>query len=159
MIKHVNGWEISRKLQGNCKVYVKHFCGGKTKCMKNYIKPSQRENLDHYILHVGRNDLCLERSSELIAKSIIDLVLTWKYQSHDVSVSNTVVRNDSDTLNKKGCEMNVLMEMCREKNIYLIDNSKKVKPQHINKGKLHLNQKGSHLLSDMFLKEISRVFN
>ena len=66
----------------------------------------------------------------------------------------------SDTLNKKGCEVNaVLMEMCREKNIYLIDNSKKVKPQHINKGKLHLNQKGSRLLSDMFLKEISRVFN
>ena len=51
------------------------------------------------------------------------------------------------------------MEMCREKNIYLIDNSKIVKPQHINKGKLYLNQKGSRLLSDMFLKEISRVFN
>ena len=44
MIKHVNGWKISRKLQGNCKVYVKHFSGAKTKCMKDYIKPSQREN-------------------------------------------------------------------------------------------------------------------
>ena len=160
MIKHVNGWEISRKLQGNCKVYVKHFSGAKTKCMKDYIKPSQRENSDHYILHVGTNDLCLDRSPELIAKSIIDLALTLKNESHDVSVSNIIVRNDSDTLNKKGCEVNaVLMEMCREKNIYLIDNSKKVKPQHINKGKLHLNQKGSRLLSDMFLKEISRVFN
>ena len=40
MIKHVNGWEISRKLQRNCKVYVKHFSGAKTRCMKNYIKPS-----------------------------------------------------------------------------------------------------------------------
>ena len=160
MIKHVNGWEISRKLQGNCKVYVKHFSGAKTKCMKDYIKPSQRENLDHYILHVGTNDLCLDRSPELIAKSIIDLALTLKNESHDVSVSNIIVRNDSYTLNKKGCEVNaVLMEMCREKNIYLIDNSKKVKPQHINKGKLHLNQKGSRLLSDMFLKEISRAFN
>ena len=160
MIKHVNGWEISRKLQGNCKVYVKHFSGAKTKCMKDYIKPSQRENSDHYILHVGTNDLCLDRLPELIAKSIIDLALTLKNESHDVSVSNIIVRNDSDTLNKKGCEVNaVLMEMCREKNIYLIDNSKKVKPQHINKGKLHLNQKGYRLLSDMFLKEISRVFN
>ena len=160
MIKHVNGWEISRKLQGNCKVHVKHFSRVKTKCMKDYIKPSQRENSDHYILHVGTNDLCLDRSPELIAKSIIDLALTLKNESHDVSVSNIIVRNDSDTLNKKGCEVNaVLMEMCREKNIYLIDNSKKVKPQHINKGKLHLNQKGSRLLSDMFLKEISRVFN
>ena len=160
MIKHVNGWEISRKLQGNCKVYVKHFSRAKTKCMKDYIKPSQRENSDHYILHVGTNDLCLDRSPELIAKPIIDLALTLKNESHDVSVSNTIVRNDIDTLNKKGCEVNaVLMEMCRERNIYLIDNSKKVKPQHINKGKLNLNQKGSRLLSDMFLKEISRVFN
>ena len=128
--------------------------------MKDYIKPSQHENSDHYILHVGTNDLCLDRSPELIAKSIIDLALTLKNESHDVSVSNIIVRNDSDTLNKKGCEANaVLMEMCKEKNIYLIDNSKKVKPQHINKGKSHLNQKGSRLLSNMFLKEICHVFN
>ena len=61
---------------------------------------------------------------------------------------------------KKGCEENaVLMELCKEKNISLIDNSKKIKPQHLNKGKLHLNQKGSRLLSDIFLKEISHVFN
>ena len=160
MIKHVNGWEISRKLQGNCKVYVKHFSGAKTKCMKDYIKPSQRENSDHYILNTGTNDLCLDRSPELIAKSIIDLALTLKSESHDVSVSNIIVRNDSDTLNKKGCEVNtVLMELCKEKNIHLIDNSKKIRPQRLNKGKLHLNQKGSRLLSDIFLKEISHVFN
>ena len=51
------------------------------------------------------------------------------------------------------------MELRKEKNIYLVDNSKKIKPQHLNKSKLHLNQKGSLLLSDIFLKEISHVFN
>ena len=81
MIKHVNGWKISRKLQRNCKVYVKHFSGAKTKCMKDYIKPSQRENSDHYILHVRTNDLCLDRSPQLIAKSIIGLALTLKSES------------------------------------------------------------------------------
>ena len=151
MVKHVNGWEISQKLQGNCKVYVKHFCGAKTKCMKDYIKPLQRENSDQYILLVGTNDFCLGRSSELIVKSIIDLVLTLKSESHDVSVSNIFVRNDSDSLNKKGCEVNaVLLELFKENNIYLIDNSRKIKPQHLNKDKLHLNQKGSRLLSDIF---------
>ena len=109
MIKHFNGCEISRKLQGNCKVYVKHFSGAKTKCMKDYIKPSQRENSDHHILHVGTNDLFLDRPPELIAKSIIDIALTLKSESHDVSVSNIIVRNDSDTLNKKGCEVNVVL--------------------------------------------------
>ena len=61
-IKHANGWEISRKSQGKCKEYVKHFSRLKAKCMKDYIKPSQRENSDHYILHVGTNYLCLDRS-------------------------------------------------------------------------------------------------
>ena len=128
--------------------------------MKDYIKPSQRENSDHYILHVGTNDLCLDRSPELIAKSIIDLALTLKSESHDASISIIIVRNDCDTLNKKGCEVNaILMEFCKEKNIYLIDNSKKIKPQHLNKGNLHLNQTGSRLLTDILLKEISHVFN
>ena len=132
----------------------------KTKCMKDHIQRSQRENSDHYILHVGTNDLCLDRSPEVIAKSIIDLALTLKSESHDVSVSNIIVRNDNDTLNKKRYEVNVvLMELCKEKNIYLIDNSKKIKSQHLNKGKLHLNQKGSRLLSDIFLKKISHMFN
>ena len=108
MIKHVNGWEISRKLQGNCKVYVKHFSGAKTKCIKDYIKPSQRENWDHYILHVGTNDLCLDRPPELIAKSIIDLALTLKSESDDASASNVIVHIDSDTLSKKRCEVNAI---------------------------------------------------
>ena len=42
---------------------------------------------------------------------------------------------------------------------YLIDNTKKIEPQHLNKGKLALNQKGSRLLSDIILKEFSYVFN
>ena len=52
--------------------------------MKEYIKSSQRENSDHYILHVGTNDLCLDRSPELIAISIIDLALALK-ASHTMS--------------------------------------------------------------------------
>ena len=119
--------------------------------MKDYIKPLQREKSDHYILHIGTNDLCLDRSPELIAKSILDLALTLKSESHDVSVCNIIVLNDSDILNKKVCKVNaVLMELCKEKNIYLIDNSKKNKLQHRTKGKLHLNRKGSCLLGDMF---------
>ena len=142
-------------MQGNYKAYVKHFSGEKTKCMKDYINPLQRENLDHYILHAGTSELCLDRSPELIAKSIIDLALTFKSESHDVSVSNIIARNYSDTLNKKGCEVNaVLTEIYKKKNIYLIDNSKKIKPQRINKSKLHLNQKGSRLLSNIFKKKL-----
>ena len=43
----------------------------------------------------------LDRSPELIAKSIIDLALTLRNESHDVSVSNIIVGNDNDSLSKK----------------------------------------------------------
>ena len=81
----------------------------------------------------------------------MDLALSLKSESHDTSVSNIIVRNDSDSLNKKGWEMNaILTELCKEKNIYLIENTKKIKPQHLKKGKLHLNQKGSRFFSHIF---------
>ena len=105
-----------------------HYSGAKAKYVKDNSKPSQRENSDHYILHVGTNDLYLDRSPELIAKSKIDLALTLESESHNVSVSNIIALNDSDTLNKKGREESALLtELCKEKNIYLIDNSNKIK--------------------------------
>ena len=86
MVKHINGWEISKRLQSDCKVYVKQFSGARTKCMKDYMKHSLRENSDHFIIHVGTNDLNTERSPELIAKSIVDLATTLKGNPRDVSV-------------------------------------------------------------------------
>ena len=162
MVKHISGWEISKHLQSDCKVYVKQFSGARTKCMKdyNYMKPSLRENPDHFILHVGTNDLNTERSPELIAKSIVDLATTLKGNSRDISVSNITVRTDNSNLNEKGSEVNThLTDMCKERKLNLINHSKKIKPNHLNRGKLHLNQKGSKVLGDAFLKEITNVFN
>ena len=52
-----------------------------------------------------------------------------------------------------------LTEMFKEKKKNLINHSKKIKLNHLNRSTLHLNQKGSKVLSDAFLKEISNVFN
>ena len=159
-VKHINRWKISKRLQSDCKVYMKQFSGAKTKCMKDYMKPSLGENPDHSLLQVGTNDLNTERSPELIAKSIVDLATTLKRNSRDVSASNIIVRGNNSNLNEKGCEVNAhLTEMCKERKLNLINHSKKIKPNHLNRGKLHLNQKGSKVLGDAFLKEISNVFN
>ena len=73
MVKHLNGWEMSKKLNANCKVFVKTFSGAKTTCMHDYVKPSVRNSLDHFILHFGTNDLPSDISPEKIARAIIDL--------------------------------------------------------------------------------------
>ena len=41
----------------------------------------------------------------------------------------------------------------------LIDNSSRIKPQNLNKGKLHLNKSGSKILPNNFLGKISKVLN
>ena len=49
--------------------------------------------------------------------------------------------------------------MCKERKLNLINHSKKIKPNHLNQGKLRLNEKGSQVLGDAFLKEISNFFD
>ena len=69
-----------------------------------------------------------------------------KTESHDVIVSTIILRRYDTKLNKKGCEENSpLKKLCEEKNVCLIENSKRIKPQHINKGKIHLNKNGSKI--------------
>ena len=93
MIKNIKGWEISKKLQ-NANVYVRHFSGAKVRCMKDYLKPSLRENPDHFVLHVGTNDLDSDRSPDLIAKSIVNVASSLKTDKHDVTILNIITRND-----------------------------------------------------------------
>ena len=115
---------------------------------------------DHFILHTGTNDLASSKTSQEIANSIINLACQLKTDSHDVSVSTIIVRGDDKKLNGKGFEVHAqLKELCKGKNIYLIDNSKRIKPQHLNKGKLHLNKNGSNILSNNFVGQISKVFH
>ena len=159
MVKRIDEWKISKNLESDCKVNVKQFSGARANCMKDYMKPSLRENPDNFILHVGTDDLNSKRSPELIAKSIVDRATTLKGNSRDVSVSNIIVRTHNSNLNEKRCEVNAhLTEMCKERKLNLINHSKKIKPNHLNRGKLH-RQKGSKVLGDAFLKEIPNVFN
>ena len=65
---------------------MKQFSGAKTKCMKDFKKPSLRENPTSFILHVGTNYLNTKRSPKLIAKSTVDLATTLKCNTRDISV-------------------------------------------------------------------------
>ena len=47
--------------------------------------------------------------------------------------------------------------MCKEKNIYLIDNTNKIKEEHLNKVKLPSNKRGTNVLSSTFVSELSRI--
>ena len=115
VIKHVNGYDIARKLD-TCKVFVKHFSGAKVRCLKDHMKLSLRENQGYFVLHIGTNGLNSDRTRELIAKSITDVGSSLKNDSHDVSISSIVVRNDK--FKEKAVQVNENLEwLCAERNM------------------------------------------
>ena len=74
--------------------------------------------------------------------------------------ATNILRMDNTNLIEKGCLVNsILAEMCKEKNIYLIYHSRKIKLHHLNRGKLHLNKKRFAVLHSTFMRVIFRDFN
>ena len=73
MTKLLNGWEMAKKIQSNCKIYVKTLSRATVSFMEDYMKLPLRNLPNHFILHVGMNDLSSEKSSMEIAESIINL--------------------------------------------------------------------------------------
>ena len=95
IVKHIQGWEITKTLDNNQKVYVRQLSGSKVSCMKDYMKPSICENNpDHIIFHVGTNDVLSDKNQQVIAQSIVDLVKNVTNDNLQVTVSSIVLRND-----------------------------------------------------------------
>ena len=84
MTKLLNGWDMAKKIQPNCKVFIKTFSGATVSCMEDYMKPSLRNPPNHFILHVGTKDLSSDKSPHEIAESIINLTCQLKNEKHDV---------------------------------------------------------------------------
>ena len=140
-------------------MYVKHFSGATTDCMKT-IKPSLKNPLHHFILYVRTNDFISNQTSEEIATSIINLASSMKGESYDVSISSIIHRTDDKRLHQEGCKVNDhLNEKCKITDVYLIDNSNRIKTQHLNKSSLHLNKNGSRMLRSIFAREICKIVN
>ena len=134
IIKHVKSYSLSKSLD-NCKVYVKDFPGARVRSMQDYTRPTIRENSDHIILHVGANDLTTNIPTEKVTESIINLASSLKSNSCSVTISIITVRND--------------------RNFELISHANIITEKHVNRSKLHLNKKGTAILSNTFTEVIS----
>ena len=157
IIKHINGYEISGKLE-NCKVFVRPCHGATIRCLEDHVKPVLRENPDEIIFHIGTNDLPSGKGNKDIAEAIINLAISVKTQLRGVSISGITVRKDKHQ--NKVQEINdQLRDLCQANNINFIDHSKSIKPQHLNKSRLHLTRRGTSILSTTFVREISNIFH
>ena len=156
IVKHVRGYELSRKVE-NCKVYVKSFSGAKVMCMEDYVKPTLREMPNHIILHVRMNDVPTKKAAEQIVENIANLAVKLK-RNFDVSISSITARNDQ--YQKKAADVNrELKEKCREKKLQFLDYGNTITVRHLNASKLHLNKRGTQVLSNVFAEAISNINN
>ena len=98
-----------------------------------------------FVLHVGTNDLPLNKSPKEISEDIVTLAESMKTEKNKVIVSSIVCRVNS--FREKINEVNAHLEgICAEKDIAIITHSNMNPKRHLNKSRLHLNDAGISLL-------------
>ena len=152
IVKHIQSWDITKKLGNNQKVYVRQVSGSKVSCMKDYVTPSIRENNpDHITFQVGTNDVPSEKTPQVIAQSTVDLAKNVTNDNLQVTVSSIFPRNNQ--WSKKVNEVNkVLLNLCKDVNIPFISHSAIDAKKNLNNSKLHLNIRGPRKLQENFVE-------
>ena len=158
MVKKLNGFLLTQKLNHKCLVKVGPFNSAKVRCMHDHVKPTVRDfDPDHIILHCGTNDLNSDRTSSQIAREIINLAAALKSDKNKISI--TLLTPRSEKLNNKASEVNNrLINMCFHRNIAYIDHSSSIQQNHINESKVHLNRYGTVTFANTFSKFLSEYY-
>ena len=150
IVQHVHGWELSDAKQ---RVAVKSFSGSKTEDMADYLKPLMRKTPDEIIVHVGTNDVKDDtKSAEVVAAGILNLgnQIKDKFPNTKVSFSSLIVRKDKTSVLNKINNINVILKrVCDQNNWTYVDHNN-IDYSCLNRGGLHLNRKGSSLVSKNF---------
>ena len=150
IVQHVHGWELSDAKQ---RVAVKSFSGSKTEDMADYLKPLMRKTPDEIIVHVGTNDVKDDtKSAEVVAAGILNLgnQIKDKLPNTKVSFSSLIVRKDKTSVLNEINNINVILKrVCDQKNWTYVDHNN-IDYSCLNRGGLHLNRKGSSLVSKNF---------
>ena len=141
MIKKDDGYLLTG-LKHQYLVKTIPFSTAKTIDMYDYIKPTQRDfKPEIFILHVGTNDLPLNKSTKEISENLVTLAESMKTENNKIIASSLVCRVDSSR-EKVGKVNAHLEEICAEKDIVIITHSNISPKRHLNKSRLHLNDAG-----------------
>ena len=117
----------------------------------HHVKPVLRDIPDHIVFHIGTNDVPSNKTPETIAESILDLAISSKSTTCDVSILNILIRKDKHQLKAQEVD-SYLKKLFKKFNIHYID-------QHLNKLRLHLSKRCTSVFSSNFIREISNVFH
>ena len=119
--------------------------------MVDHVKSTLRNDKpDNVILHAGANDLRTKKTTNQIAKSIMDLTTALKNNGNLVIVSGIVPRFDNLIYNATKVN-NRLVLMCSERNVPFISHNENIdSSKHLNESKLHFNFNGLKVFAENF---------
>ena len=146
MIKKVEGYLLTSSQKDQYLVKTRPFSTSKAIYIYDSIKPTQRDfKPEMFVLHVGTNDLPLNKSPKEISEDILTLAESMKTENNKNIVSSIVCCVDS--FREKVEEVNAhLDEIFAEKDIAIITHSNINSKRHLNKSGLHLNDVGISVL-------------
>ena len=123
--------------------------------MQDHVKSTLQENPDQIIDYVGTNDLASNKLPEQITQSIIGVATSLKSDTCDVLVSSITEKRSTPQESSRGkYSFKGVME---RKKLICINHDKKITVKHLNGSKLHLNKKGTSILSNTFVGSISNA--
>ena len=141
---------ISKSLKDQ-HVPVQNFPGAKIRSIKHYIQPTLEENQpDKILLHVEMNDLSPAKNANQIASEVMKLVDIRKRLNINIIVTGIVSHGDGLNVNGKAVSK-YLKKMWKSNNVWFFEHTNIIPGTHLNRGKLHLNQKGTTLLVGNFI--------
>ena len=145
MVKELKGFELSKSIGHKKLVKVRSHPGATIRCLTDHLQPIIRnKDAEHILLHIGTNDLKLEKTPVQICHEIINLAAAIRDKDFKVSVSGIIQRNDH--LNNKHLLVNdSLKEICGIVGIPFVSNGT-IRPDfYLNASGLHLNKKDNNV--------------
>ena len=142
MIKKIDGYLLTSSINHKYLVRVRPFLAVKSVDMVDYVKLIQRDlDPEAYVIHIGTNNLGTDKTPDEIFSEILRLIKELKTDKNNIVVSTIVPRGNAYNTNAEKVD-NLLKEFCENNSSDTISHDNINVKKHLNKGKLHLNDKG-----------------
>ena len=155
ILKKIDPYLMRKKLNNKTdKLYAHSFKGATVKHMNHHAQPVMGYNPNLVIIHAGTNSLRGNSTPDEVATEILELATSLKNETNEIVVSSIVPRRDH--LNEKVGKVNdALTTKTSALGIGFISHKNINSNDHLKPKGLHLNNKGTIMLCDNFLKWIN----
>ena len=143
IIKHVNGRDISRshivKLPPNP--------GASTHDLLDYVKLALRKKSKGLVIHTGTNDIQQEINTMKMVKKLVKAIKEIDPEKETEIIFSCLIQREDHDFRDQIEEINGKLKRYCECKCYRFVESSNIDGGFLNRSKLHLNEKGTALLS------------